>query len=99
MTVRLGLSFLSPPLLPRLPSHYYGLCAFSPIYYMPYPRPHHTTYACISNCLMRTLCAPSVPPLYPYLLTAALCITAPSVHVSRPLYMCTTMPLIRVLLV
>ena len=46
MIVRPGLLFFSsiPSPLPR------GLCAFSPIYYMPYPRPYCTTYVCISTC-------------------------------------------------
>ena len=84
-TVRLGLSFsftYSPPPPPFLLLRTVRLV--SPIYSMPFPHLYHTTYACISNCLMCTLCAPSVPPLYPHLLTAALCITAPSVHASRP---------------
>ena len=63
MTVRLGPLFffylLSSPPSPSLPHYGHspvapckmpcGLHAFSPIYYMPYPRPYYTTYACIST--------------------------------------------------
>ena len=49
-TVRLGLSFSftdSPP--PPSFSLLRTVRLVSPIYYMPFPHPYHTTYACISN--------------------------------------------------
>ena len=59
MTVRLDYYFfftysssahLTVPWAPSLFTMPCGLCAFSPIYYMPHPRPYGTTYACISTC-------------------------------------------------
>ena len=92
----IALSWTYPP-IPRLGHGALWTAHLSPpyIYYMPYPRPHCTTYMCISTCW----CAPFVPLLCLPLLIATLCITAPFVHASRPPYMCNTMPLVRILVV
>ena len=68
------------PLIPRL-----GQDALRTVRLLPYllhalPSPLLYYLRVHQYLLMRTLCAPFVPPLCPYLLTAALCIIAPSVH-------------------